>query len=630
MSVTTVPTDTAEATLEPAMGLTARTLLTSAPGFVETMPGGSDYVGVMQREELLASTPTPTPAAGCVAAGCAAALSALGDSALTRPTSWGPDTQGAQRAPAHASSHGEPHGEPLRALLGSLPIATDFPQLEMISETNDTRPRSLPEDAQEHSCRAVLFWKEPRATAHGQGSEYPGPRCADGAQSTQGHGARVNPKLEDEGAQPSRVCNRGRAFEPPRNQAKKWQLLINSIPLPRRHEHTRTTARLSQQGEAGVTVRVAEVPHFPEPRGTMEPAWQGLRAAQAAGLWIGIGAGAQPPAGTWACLCCRVDPYGFEQPENLDSADEAFLSAYPAVLARRAAKWSRLLKARGGVRRSPTVKRYVRKGIPLALRAHVWMALSGAQERMDQNPGYYQRLLQGERDRSIEEAIKTDLNRTFPDNVQFRKTAEPCLQKTLCSVLLAYGHHNRGVGYCQGLNFIAGYLILVTKNEEQSFWLLDALVGRILPDYYGPAMLGLKTDQEVLGELVRAKLPAVAALVEGCGMQWTLLVSRWFICLFVDVLPVETVLRVWDCLFNEGSKILFRVALTLIKQHQEFILEATDISDLCDRFKQITRGSFVTECHTFMQKIFSEPGSLPMTAVTRLRERCRARLLAQG
>lgn len=42
-----------------------------------------------------------------------------------------------------------------------------------------------------------------------------------------------------------------------------------------------------------------------------------------------------------------------------------------------------------------------------------------------------------------------DLNRTFPDNVRFRKTAEPCLQKTLYNVLLAYGMHNRGVGYCQ-------------------------------------------------------------------------------------------------------------------------------------------------------------------------------------
>ncbi|XP_012518272.1 PREDICTED: growth hormone-regulated TBC protein 1 [Propithecus coquereli] len=258
------------------------------------------------------------------------------------------------------------------------------------------------------------------------------------------------------------------------------------------------------------------------------------------------------------------------------------------------------------------------------------MALSGAQAQMDQNPGYYHRLLQGEGDPGLEEAVSTDLNRTFPDNVRFRKTAEPCLQKALYNVLVAYGRHDRGVGYCQGMNFIAGYLILVTKDEEESFWLLDALVGRILPDYYGPGMLGLKTDQEVLGELVRAKLPAVGALLDRHGVPWALLVSRWFICLFVDVLPVETVLRIWDCLFNEGSKIIFRVALTLIKQHQALILEATGIPDICDKFKQITQGSFAMECHTFMQKIFSEPGSLSTAAVARLRERHRAQLLARG
>lgn len=63
----------------------------------------------------------------------------------------------------------------------------------------------------------------------------------------------------------------------------------------------------------------------------------------------------------------------------------------------------------------------------------------------------------------------------------------------------------------------------------------------------------------------------------------------------------QTVLRIWDCLFNEGSKIIFRVALTLIKQHQAFILEATSFADICEKFKEITKGSFVTECHTFMQ-----------------------------
>uniref|UniRef100_A0A2K5KYW1 Growth hormone-regulated TBC protein 1 n=1 Tax=Cercocebus atys TaxID=9531 RepID=A0A2K5KYW1_CERAT len=295
----------------------------------------------------------------------------------------------------------------------------------------------------------------------------------------------------------------------------------------------------------------------------------------------------------------RIDPYGFERPEDFDDAAyEKFFSSYLVTLTRRAIKWSRLLQG-GSVPRSRTVTRMSGRGV-----ASVWIGWQRAlpPPRLDwRNPRYTPRLSPGERNPRLEASGRCDLNRTFPDNVKFRKTTEPCLQKTLYNVLLAYGHHNQGVGYCQGMNFIAGYLILITNNEEESFWLLDALVGRILPDYYSPAMLGLKTDQEVLGELVRAKLPAVGALMERLGVLWTLVVSRWFICLFVDVLPVETVLRIWDCLFNEGSKIIFRVALTLIKQHQEFILEATSIPDICDKFKQITKGSFVMECHTFMQ-----------------------------
>lgn len=35
--------------------------------------------------------------------------------------------------------------------------------------------------------------------------------------------------------------------------------------------------------------------------------------------------------------------------------------------------------------------------------------------------------------------------------------------------------------YPQGMNFIAGYLLIITKDEEKSFWLMDALLGRILP-----------------------------------------------------------------------------------------------------------------------------------------------------
>ncbi|XP_041115555.1 growth hormone-regulated TBC protein 1-like [Polyodon spathula] len=327
----------------------------------------------------------------------------------------------------------------------------------------------------------------------------------------------------------------------------------------------------------------------------------------------------------------RIDPYGFERSEDFDyDSHEEFMSVYLAILTRRSIKWSKLLKGNNKVVKNIKVKRYVRKGIPNEHRSLIWMAASGAQAQLEQNPGYYRKLLEGERDPRLVDMIKTDMHRTFPDNVHFRKNADPCLQQTLFNVLLAYGHHNSNVGYCQGMNFIVGYLILITKDEEKSFWLLDALLGRILPDYYSPAMLGLKTDQEVLGELVKLKVPAVAELMETHNVMWTLVVSRWFICLFIDILPVETVLRIWDCLFYEGSKIIFRVALTLIKHNQAYIQQATNFPDICDKFKEIIKGELVEDCHTFMQKIFTVPGSLSMATITKLRETCQANVIAQG
>ncbi|RXM97272.1 DCN1-like protein 1 [Acipenser ruthenus] len=53
------------------------------------------------------------------------------------------------------------------------------------------------------------------------------------------------------------------------------------------------------------------------------------------------------------------------------------------------------------------VKRYVRKGIPNVHRSLIWMAASGAQAQLEQNPGYYRKLLEGEQDPRLEDMIKT-------------------------------------------------------------------------------------------------------------------------------------------------------------------------------------------------------------------------------
>lgn len=55
----------------------------------------------------------------------------------------------------------------------------------------------------------------------------------------------------------------------------------------------------------------------------------------------------------------------------------------------------------------------------------------------------------------------------------------------------------------QGLNYIAGLLLLVTKDEELSYFLLRALTENLLPEYYGPNIPGLLTDVRVFSEILR-------------------------------------------------------------------------------------------------------------------------------
>lgn len=62
-----------------------------------------------------------------------------------------------------------------------------------------------------------------------------------------------------------------------------------------------------------------------------------------------------------------------------------------------------------------------------------------------------------------------------------------------------------------------GLLLLSTKSEEQSFWLLKVLVEKILPDYYTRTMDGLIVDIEVLSELVKSKVPDVHQHVINLG-----------------------------------------------------------------------------------------------------------------
>lgn len=72
------------------------------------------------------------------------------------------------------------------------------------------------------------------------------------------------------------------------------------------------------------------------------------------------------------------------------------------------------------------------------------------------------------------------------------------------------------------------------------------------------------------------------------GVLATMFCSHWFITLFAYTLPFDHLLRVWDVLFLEGPKIIFRCAtakhrFSLCAQHNIHVCLSWPCASSCSR-----------------------------------------------
>ena len=113
----------------------------------------------------------------------------------------------------------------------------------------------------------------------------------------------------------------------------------------------------------------------------------------------------------------------------------------------------------------------------------------------------------------------------------------------------------------QGFNRIAA-IALLFLNEEDAFWLMVYIIDVVMPPtYYAKQLVGAQIDQAVFKELVAEKLPVLSEHFNTHGVDPSLFSLNWFLCLFVDTLPVNTYLHIWDAFLFEGSKVLRNKAM---------------------------------------------------------------------
>lgn len=94
--------------------------------------------------------------------------------------------------------------------------------------------------------------------------------------------------------------------------------------------------------------------------------------------------------------------------------------------------------------------------------------MSGGEDMKNASPDLYERLLQSPHNPEVADIIKTDLPRTFPDNIFFNNTENQ--QHELYNVLLAFAHQNKTVGYCQViylLYIVPKTMLLIAIGQQE-------------------------------------------------------------------------------------------------------------------------------------------------------------------
>ncbi|KAI9709149.1 MAG: hypothetical protein M1820_003596 [Bogoriella megaspora] len=217
----------------------------------------------------------------------------------------------------------------------------------------------------------------------------------------------------------------------------------------------------------------------------------------------------------------------------------------------------------------------IRSGVPPPLRGVVWVSLAGARdidlaEQFDS--------LCNETS-PHEGAISKDVGRSFPGVEMFRE-ADGDGQRMLSRVLSSFSIYDPKIGYCQGLGFLVGPL-LMQMGEREAFCVLVRLMERYDMQYcFQPDLSGLHLRIYQFQQLLAQHMPKLAAHLDFMQVEAAYL-SQWFLSLFAVTCPLPMLFRIYDVMFAEGAvETLMRVGMSLMRRNESRIMSSTEFEEI--------------------------------------------------
>ena len=174
------------------------------------------------------------------------------------------------------------------------------------------------------------------------------------------------------------------------------------------------------------------------------------------------------------------------------------------------------------------------------------------------------------------------------------------LPKALSNVLSAYAHINKKVEYCQGMNYIAGFFLLITNNEYLSLKLMHRLFEKYqLQDIYIDDLPLLNEQLYKFDRLINIMHPHIGESFMINKISANLISSNWFMTIFTQCMqhnkndkPTPFLIKIWDYFLLDGWKAIFKTALFIIGELKNQLIDMR-IDKIMEIFTKVSNAELL-------------------------------------
>ena len=251
---------------------------------------------------------------------------------------------------------------------------------------------------------------------------------------------------------------------------------------------------------------------------------------------------------------------------------------------------------------------------PECLRWVSWCIMN--QTPLERDINIYNNYLVKDLEEENKNSIIRDIQRTFTDTKNINKDELKKKEVSLYNVLKAFWNLDDQIGYCQGMNLLVGFMLLISEgNELDTFYLLISNMSATFNQrkVYDYSWRGLFSEgfpllvylNFIFDILLEENLPEIKSHLDELGITYDLWIGQWFQTLFTIVLPVNWCKRVWDCIFSDNIYFLIKFGIVFTKMLKNEILEKTEEIDVINFFKDLQKYSMCAE-----NKFLEEKGDI--------------------